>query len=423
MNDDISKKTLIIVDHGLYTAVAQDMAKYWGKVLYWNPVAEPYSHSPKAFIGEGLPGVQRITSLWKHIDKADCLFFPDVYHGQLQHFLRSKGYLVCGSGRSEILELDKSFFKSVLDKVKLPQAKTYRAEGLDDVWQYLKDRKPGNYFMKNAEQHRGDWETSRFYNKHHLELLINKKKHDLGVSRASSIEILIEEKINSGCEGGADGFMLDGVMADNSMSGYEVKDQGYIGKVFKKLPPIVQGINDKLAPVFKKIGGYAGPYSTELRITPSKKAYVIDLTCRCPSPPTGVELEIYGQSYGQAVWELSNGRMPNLKTTAKYGAELILQSTWYENGDLHVGFDKSIENQLKLKNAIKKNGQFYCIPNDNEGVFGSMVGTGNTIKQAIRNCLDAVECLDVAELEWRHDVFDEAMETIKNGEEYGIDFS
>lgn len=419
----MNNKTLIVVDHGLYTCVAMDMAKYFGKVKYINPRSEPYGHSPQAFIGEGLPGVERIDNLWKHIDKADYIFFPDVYDGYLQKFLRNKGYRVCGSGQSEIMELNKTFFKTMIDKVGLPQSKTYRSEGLDDVWEFLKNKQGGDYYIKNSEPFRGDWETIKYLNKYQLEILLDGKRKQLGPVRSKCIELLIEKKINSVCEIGADGFMLDGVMAPFSMCGYEIKDQGYIGKVFKELPPIVNEINKKLEPIFKKIGGYAGPYSTEIRITENNKAYAIDLTTRCPSPPTGVELNIYGKSYAQAIIDLSECKMPALKPLKKYGAEIILLSDSHDCSDIHIKFDPSIENNLKLKNAVCRKGQYYCVVNDNDGCFGTMVGTGNTIKEAINQATSAMEGLEVDGLSWRHDVFDEAIETIRNGQKHGINFS
>ena len=417
---DISKKTLIIADHGLYTYVAQHLGKYFGKVQYLNPRAEPYSRSPQNNIGQGLPGVEFIDNMWDYIDKADCLFFPDIYDGELQAFLREKGYLVCGAGKCEILELDKAHFKEILDDVGLPVPYTYRAEGLDETWEFLKDKEPGSYFVKNGEIHRGDWETVKFQNKYQFELYLNKKRQELGV-RGNDIELLIERKIKSACEVGPDGFMLDGVMAPYSMVGYEVKDEGYVGKAFEKLPKIILDVNEKLKPVFQKIGGYAGPFSQELRITEGGKAYPIDLTCRCPSPPTGAELAVYGKSYAEAIWSLANGKMPELKREdGDFGAEIVLASNWHENNELHVGMPKDMKG-IMLKNAVRRKGEYYCIPNDNAGVFGSVVGAGKTLKEATDKCLDAVKELDVFHLDWEEVIFDKAQETIENGRKYGID--
>ena len=59
--------------------------------------------------------------------------FFDTNYGDLAHYLRKHGYRVFGSGKGEDIELDKIGFLDILEKLQLPIAKTYLAEGVDDA--------------------------------------------------------------------------------------------------------------------------------------------------------------------------------------------------------------------------------------------------------------------------------------------------
>jgi phosphoribosylamine-glycine ligase len=420
---DLSKKTCIVYDRGAYTYMAQFLSRFFGKVQYATPSAGIYEKSSISQVGEGLPGVEWIDNIWKHLDKADMVFFPYVYDGDLQELLRKKGMPVCGSGKSEKMELDKAFFKTVLDKVGLRNINTRKVRGVDAVWKFLKDKKE-KYVCKNAEKYRGDFETFTHNNPHQTKLFLDDVHFWLGPERSKEIEILIEDWLEAEIETGCDGFRLDGDMAPNTTIGYEVKDEGYVCKVFKELPPIIRKVTDKLGPAYKA-GGYRGPYSNEMRITKDGKVYPIDETCRCGSPPTPVISELYGESYAQGIWDLAHGKMPTIKPTAKYGAEIILRSSWYTKHELYVGCPKDFEGKLKLHNAVMRSGQYYCIPDLTEEMgsdFGSVVGMGNTVKEATDKALAALKELDVFHLVYKENLFDEVQETIKKGEALGIPF-
>lgn len=416
----MTNKKILIVDRGLYVHLAPFMARYFGEVYYHCVVGGPYLNIPQAMIGKGLDGVTWVDSIWKVIDKVDMIFFPDTYDGELQAWLRGKGYKVCGSGHSEIMELDKVFFHQVLDKVGLPSAKTLFFTGLDDVSAFLKGKKQ-TFYAKNAEKYRDDWETTKFDNPYDTELFLNQKRADLGVERSKSINIMLQEKIDSGCEAGIDAFMLDGEICPNPVTGYEVKDQGYIGAVTKTLPAKIQEVTDKLKPVYKKLG-YSGPYSNELRITKDGTVYPIDESCRCPSPPTAVFTEMFGKSYAEGIWDLAHGIMPKMKPVAKYGAEIILSSEWHKQHELYIGCPKNFDSWLKLKNAIKRDGHYYCIENNNDGIFGSIVGIGNTVKEATEEALEMLKQLKVRQMKYKEDLFSETSEIIDCGKKHGISF-
>ena len=272
----ISEMTAIVYDRGgLYLYCAEKLSQTYKKVMYYLADADAYPTSQKASIGAGIKGVTRIHDFWKHIDEADVVYFFDCYDGELQHWLREKGYKVFGSGRGEQVEIDKVRFLEILEELGLPCPKTYLAEGMDDLCDYLKAHDGETLFLKNL--HRGDFESRKFTSMVQSRPFLNDLKKRLG-SASDTIEVLVQHKIDAAVEVGYDGFCIDGEYTKNCIIGYEIKDKGFIGKVFGETPPLVKGVNDAFANVFADLG-YRGNYSTELRVMKDGTPYYIDATC------------------------------------------------------------------------------------------------------------------------------------------------
>jgi hypothetical protein len=94
----LSNKKVIVSDTGMHTFVAEKLAETFAEVYYHIPESSSFPQSTKAKIGSGL-NITRIYDLWKYIDKADIIMFTDLNDGELQHWLRGKGYNVFGAGR------------------------------------------------------------------------------------------------------------------------------------------------------------------------------------------------------------------------------------------------------------------------------------------------------------------------------------
>ena len=273
---DLSTKTAIVYDRGgLYLYCAEKLAEKYKKVMYYLADADAYPTSQKHTIGAGVPKVKRIHDFWKFIDEADIVYFWDCYDGELQHWLRSKGYTVFGSGRGEQVEIDKIYFLELLEELGQPCAKTYLAEGMDDLCEYLKKHDGETLFLKNL--HRGDFESRKFSSMVQSRPFLDDLKKRLG-SASDTLEVLVQHKIDAVCEVGYDGFQVDGQFTNNCIVGYEIKDKGFVGKVFKETPQIIKGTNDAFADTFSKLG-YRGNYSTELRVTKDGIPFYIDATC------------------------------------------------------------------------------------------------------------------------------------------------
>jgi len=417
----LSNKKILIMDRGPFSYLAPFMAKYYGKVFYHRISGGPYLESPLCHIGEGLPGVTWTDNPWKVMSSVDVVFFPDVYDGALQVFLKSAGVPVCGSLGGEKMELDKAYFLAMLKKVGLPVAKTYCAGGLSDLWDYVKG-KDGPLYMKNADKERGDWETLPHYNQHQTRKFIEKKRASLG-ERAEDIEILVQSPIEAVCEFGIDTFRLGGKLPAKVCGGYEDKDEAIIEAVFDEIPSGASEVEAKIAPVYDYLG-YAGPYSNELRYTEQGKVYPIDETCRCASPPTASCCVLLGESYAQAIYDLAHDELPTISNDFKYAAELVLSSKWHNDNELHVGSVKDIEKLgLFVKNGVCRGGQIYAVPNGDDGILGSIVsGHKTSFEDAIEDVTKKVKDLKIYQLDFDLGAFDRIKEKIEGGRKQGINF-
>lgn len=415
---DLSTKTAIVYDRGgLYLYCAEKLAQSYGKVYYYLADADAYPSSQKHTIGMGIPKVKRVHDFFKYIDKADIVYFFDCYDGELQHWLRSKGYTVFGSGRGEQVEIDKILFLETLEKLGLPCPKTYLAEGMDDLKKYLEEHDGETLWLKNL--HRGDFETRKFKSMAQIKPFLDDLRKRIGTA-SDTVEVLVQHKIDSACEVGYDGFQVDGQFTKNCIVGYEIKDKGFVAKVFDETPEIVGCINDAFSDTFKRLG-YRGNYSTEIRVTEDGSPYYIDATCRVPSPPGELMCELYA-SWAEDTYAIAQGTIPELKPKAKYGAEIILTSSWYDHHELHVKFPKEIAQYVKLKNHTIRDGEYYCVPNGNGEFFGAVVAWDDTLEGAIKKVLKYAEQVEADELEYDASLFDAAKESIKCGEKFGVNY-
>jgi hypothetical protein len=350
------------------------------------------------------------------------IVFFDAYEGEMQQWLRERGYRVFGSGRSEKIELDKIYFLDSLERAGLPVPPTNITYGLDELADYLHSRR--DKWLKTP-YYRGDFETKHYTSWRQLQPWLEYLHTKIGEARSLDIPILVQDPIKSGAEVGYDGFCIDGKYTDNCIVGYEVKDKGLVAKIFPTVPDILNVVNSAMSPIYAELG-FRGHYSTEIRVTASGKPYYIDPTCRVPSPPGELMCEIY-RNYPHAIWQIASGLVPVLDPIAKYGAEIVLSSSWHGwSGDDTIGHELCVEfpeeysRNIKLKNHCKRNGAYYITPNYNAGAFGNVVAWADDMDTAIEKAIKIADSVKCDDLEWDKKVFDEAEEAVQAGAKFGI---
>ena len=411
----------LIVDHGLFTAFAERLAQEF-EVFYFVPYADrSFPKAAPAMIGSGLKNVERVEDMWRLLHEVDFIVFPDVGFFQLQEHLREMGHNVWGAGNGEKLEVQRWRAKETMRSLGLPVGKCSLITGMKDLRSYLEDNE--DVYVK-ISGFRGIAETFHSKNWATVEPRINELWDALG-GLCNVFPFVVENKIDSVVEAGYDGFCIDGQYPKTCLAGVEVKDRGYLGCVrdYKKLSDPVKMVNEKLAP-FLSEAKYRQFFSTEVRVTEEGTPYLIDLTTRCPAPPSAIYWEMI-ENVGEIIEGGSMGDLVEPVWRAKYAALAIIKSAFAEERWCPVSVDPKVEQWVKWRNHAVIEGQSYIVPT--EGVrmceIGDVVGIGETIEEAINACKEHAEGVQGFDIKISAEALPEALNEITNAEKHGIIFT
>lgn len=402
-----TKKSVLCIDNGLFLHFAETLTEFFGTVYYWSPWVGAFPKSNSIIVGDGVPGITRIRSIWEVADEVDLFVFLDIGFGQLQEYLASKGKRVWGSRMGEELELDRIWAKQKAIELGISIGPYTVVRGIDNLRDYLRDN-PDQYVKVSTL--RGDAET--FYSQDYdlVEPRIDQLEWVLGIKKHWT-EFIVEKAIHDAIEVGYDGFTIDGSYAQKSLYGIEVKDKAYLGKVipYDLLPPPLIDVNSKLSPYFMECK-YRGIFSSEVRVS-GKDAYLIDPCCRLPSPPG----ELYGSiidNWSDIIWEGAEGELIEPDFVAKFGACIVLCSQWALTNWQAVSYPNSVADFVKMKNYTVLDGKRYVIPQTvcPLDAIGVVIGLGNTAKEAIMKAERNAEQVEGLGIEYAHGVANDALE-------------
>ena len=419
MNDNISTKTALVIDNGLFFHFAQKMAEGFGRVLYWSPWQKAFPKTNDKLVGTGFEDIQRVDERFEWYDEADILIYPDVGYGGEQVYWREKGKPVWGAGYGEGLELERAKTKKLQKSLGLPIGEYVIIKGINALREYLKQNK--DVWVKLSAM-RGDSETFNSKTYELVSPVLDDLSCRLGPKSATQ-EFIVEHKLDAEVEIGYDGFNIDGTFAPVGIMGVEVKDAGYIGavKAYKDLPSCLTTVNSKLESVFTKYK-YRGLFSSEVRVTKDRTPYLIDPCCRAGSPPSEGYVEVYS-NWPEIVWGGAHGEVVTPKPTCKYVAELMLESSWAEEHWQAVEVPKGIQRWVKWKRPCVIGGHTYIIPTEQKiGLIGAVVAIGNTMKEAIDKCKGYRKEVVGYSLQCEEDSLDEAVRVIEGAKKVGVVF-
>lgn len=382
MKSITSDKTVCFIDGGLFIEQAVTVSKYFKRTLYFSEWRSSFPSKKGVMVGEGMEGVERIDNIWDHLEEIDLFCFPDCYWGGLQNHLRSLGKRVWGAGDGDELELWRDEAKKHFKSLGLPVQPYKVIIGLDKLREHLK--KVENKFIK-ISSYRGDGE-SWHHEKYNLSVpILDKWEKDLGPMK-DDYEFIVEDAIDGDdvVEAGSDVFTIDGKYPEKIISGFEIKDLGYIGCVmdYDEVSPLVTGFNDKIADTLKQYK-YRMFMSTEIRVGKDKVPYMIDFCGRCPSPPN----ELYQtmiENLGDIIWYGAEGILVEPIYKAKYGIECLIHSDWASDNWQAIYFPEEIREWVKLRNACKIGDTYYIVPqSDGLPEIGAVVAIGDSIEECI----------------------------------------
>jgi hypothetical protein len=127
--------------------------------------------------------------------------------------------------------------------------------------------------------------------------------------------------------------------------------------------------------------------------------------------------------FAQALWDLANGRMPVLTPKHKYGAEIILTSSWLEEKHwLPIEFPESAKKYVRLKNHCIRDGKYFIVPNGNGSFVGAAIGFGETAEEACKMACKYADLVHAEDLKYEGDVMQKATEGISKMAKIGITF-
>lgn len=417
---NLKNKTICVVDFGNQIAVAQRLAKDFGRVIYCMPsVINGYKGHKAVDIGRNVPNIIRVEEYEGYKNEIDIFCFTDIHLGETQEQLRKEGYPVFGSGRFGNLESDRLGFKEMLKELGLPVNNYDVARGINELEDKLKQ--VDDKYIKSSL--RLDMETWKHQNYTLSKMELKEMKSDIGVYENQETYI-IEEPIEAIGEIGYDGFCINGMFPTETLCGVEIKDAGYCGTFikYKDLPKQVTESLDKMSPILRA-GNYMGAISTEVRVDKNKVGYFTDVTMRFPEPPTSLMLEIY-TNFSEIVWEVANGIVPNVQYKYKWGVELILKSESAKSKPIAIQFPEIYKDFIKIKNlVIDDDGTYYYSFNDVPmAEVGACIGLGNTLKEAIDMAKKISESIKGFDLKINVDSMEDAQKEIDDLRKNNIKF-
>ena len=135
---DTKDVTACVVDHGLFSPLAQKLGQTFKRVLYYSPWEEGFPQLNRCIVGDGYPEIERCDDFWDELADIDLFIFPDIQHSGLQLHLESIGKAVWGSRKGDSLELSREKFHRTLKQLGLDCPKWVSITGLSKLRDHLR---------------------------------------------------------------------------------------------------------------------------------------------------------------------------------------------------------------------------------------------------------------------------------------------
>ena len=400
---------MVVDTSGNYVSLAERLAREYATVYYCIPSwVDSYPNPNKTLIGVGIEGITVVENPFDVYDEIDFWVFPDTYYGPFQEFLRAQGEITWGSGAAEELELYRHYVKEEMKKLGLPVGKYELVQGMTNLRLYL--QKHEGVWVK-VNKWRGLIET--FFSETYE--LVKPQLDDIEFNKgidAELIEFVCEDPID-GREMGYDGYAMDDKYPEEWLSGLEVKDKAYAGqwRRYSELPKTMTEFCERFRPTFKEYG-YRGFFSLENRITPKGVSFMTDFTARTPCPPGSLIMEIV-KNLGEVMWAAANGEMVPAKPVARFGVELLIESSWAVCHSCAVYYPKEAAQLVKLKKHMVKDGVPTIVPIAyGTSDIGSVVGVGDSIVEARKDVEHVAKMLKGTEISIHMEALDNAEEAL-----------
>lgn len=399
---NLSDKTAMVIENGLFAPLAHRLACDFGRVLYHRGTRHAFPVPNDSAIGAGYERVERADSWEAHVDEVDLFVFPDLYWANTQAYLRSLGHRVFGCGWGEELELYRDDFYSALKTNGLNTVPWEMVQGMTALREHLEDEE--DKYIK-VSYHRGLMETFHWISERISKPRLDVLQHDLG-ALSEDQWFLVQDSLDSKREVGSDQIIVDGKFPKTVQYAIEGKDKTGLARMlpYARLPKEVLEVNDKLMPVFDSAGTghgfvsnpYRGFFSTEIRVAKDGKPYLTDPTCRMASP-CGETYMLMSENFSEMIWAAAEGQIVEPVVKKPFAAQAMIQADLAETQSIPIFIDPKVRDQVCLfHSGIREDGQECVFKSDAAMLeIGSICGLGVTIDAAIEDCRKAagkIEC-------------------------------
>lgn len=431
MDESLKTKTVTVYDYGNNVALAERLSREFGTVNYFKPWKDTAPETLKIVVGDGLDTIRRIKNFFdpRIINGTDLFVFPDIYDGDLQCDLESRGKRVWGSRMAEDYEYKRELFATTLKDVGLEVSPYTVCVGVSELRAMLK-RNDDLWIKVNM---RGDGETW-----HHENYTLSKRKLDAEQYKYGPVGEFVRytvcQSIDTIVESAYDGYCItsrDGVpqFPNIGFLGYEVKNQCHIAHAipYGKFPEKVIAINEKFGPVVAK-RNFRQAFGTEIKNTEDGKDYFLDFTARSPEPPGSLVLEQV-KNLGEFMYHGADGDCRELEIEKPFAVQIMLYSSWSKGNWQTVEIPDGVRRWVKLYNYCFADGAFQVVPkavnntySDGNDQIGAVVGIGDTIEEAIEEAKDHCDEVKGFDTDAQFDALAECLKRIESGEDEGIIF-
>lgn len=377
----------LVVDTGHFLDVAVQLARSGVRTYYYVDWVSGFPKVEDWAVGYGVPGVQKVDSIFAVADEVDFILFADVGFGETADYLRRKGYAVYGaSADGQRLELDRAFMDAKLREFGIPREKVFVVKGrsrLRDVIESFESE--GRRAYVKISTFRGNVETFGVDTVRELDVWLDNA--DFGPF-AEELTFVVEPEVE-GVEIGAD-FIFDGRrIVRPYVWSPELKGQGVTcGRLVSGL----DFLDDQFVSRFERLLaslGYAGSVSMEAILKDDGTLHVTDITARFPFPMQGAVVRMYDFArLAQAVAERESVD-GNEFALHEFGAEVGVYSSyggWFMIGGLT---DDGLS-RYGLRYAVKIGNDYWHVP-QSELVVSSVALSDVKAEHAMLDALDGTK--------------------------------
>lgn len=413
------EKTCCVVDHGLFVELALRLSRDFSRVLYHTPWSRGFPVLNDCIIGDGFDEIERCDDIFDHLNEIDLFVFPDIQDSGLQLHLEEMGKPVWGSRKGDSLELGRTKFLETLRDLNLPVPGYMNVRGMAELRKVLKDRH--DKYIK-LSRFRGSMETWHHVNYALSEPMLDSLALRFGAAQ-NHVPFLVCDPVETDLEVGYDGYCVDGEFPKLAVQGYEVKDKAYIASVqkYEDLPKEITIINEAFRPILRGFR-YRNFLSTEIRVKDGQ-SFFIDPCCRCPSPATEAQLELY-ENLGEIIWNGSQGVLSEPELTGQFAVEAMIYHTDDAEHWRTLEIPDPVRQWVKLHKVCKMDGRYHIPPMEpHHEEIGAVVGIGDTIEDAIEHLKTVAEALKDQPVSIKTDALYDAIKEVHSAEEKGIEFT